>query len=325
MIPEYLIIGLIGGITIDILLGDPPNKYHPVAWLGKLIGVFVPKLKDKKKSEKKEKLKGTIFATSLIVIFGLTIHFAVSGTLHLFGGLAIIITSTLILKVTIAIRGMEKHIEEIVYDLEAKNLKNAQRKLSMIVRRETNQLDEQHILSGMIECVGESIVDGIISPLFYYTFFGPAGAFVYRIINTLDSMIGYNDSYYKNIGWMSAKLDTCANSIPARITAIQIVISAKMIGADWENSFCILGRDHDKTLSYNAGYPMAAMAGALRIKLEKIGQYSLGNEYEPASIEKCKMAMSIMKLTTILFCVFISIPWIIILYYVGWWQILFGI
>ena len=121
MIPECLIIGLIGGITIDIILGDPPNKCHPVAWLGKLIGVFVPKLKDKKKSEKKEKLKGTIFATSLIVIFGLTIHLAVSGTLHLFGGLAIIITSTLILKVTIAIRGMEKHIEEIVYDLEAKN------------------------------------------------------------------------------------------------------------------------------------------------------------------------------------------------------------
>lgn len=325
MIPEYLITGLIGGITIDILLGDPPNKCHPVAWLGKLIEFFVPKLKDNKKSAKKEKLKGTIFATSLIVIFGLTIHFMVSGTLHLFGGLAIIITSTLILKVTIAIRGMEKHIEDIVYDLEANNLKNAQHKLSMIVRRDTNQLDEQHILSGMIECVGESIVDGIISPLFYYTFFGPAGAFVYRIINTLDSMIGYKDNYYKNIGWMSAKLDTYANSIPARITAILIVISAKMMGADWKNSLRILGRDHDKTLSYNAGYPMAAMAGALRIKLEKIGQYSLGNEYEPASIEKCRMAMSIMKLTTILFCVFIPIPWIIILYYVGWWQILFGI
>ena len=139
----------------------------------------------------------------------------------------------------------------------------------MIVRRETNQLDEQHILSGMIECVGESIVDGIISPLFYYTFFGPTGAFVYRIINTLDSMIGYKDSYYKNIGWMSAKLDTCANSIPARITAIQIVISAKMIGADWENSFCILGRDHDKTLSYNAGYPMGSNGWGLKNKARK--------------------------------------------------------
>ena len=88
---------------------------------------------------------------------------------------------------------------------------------SMIVRRETNQLDEQHILSGMIECVGESIVDGIISPLFYYTFFGPTGAFVYRIINTLDSMIGYKDSYYKNIGWMSANLTPVQTVFPQEL------------------------------------------------------------------------------------------------------------
>jgi adenosylcobinamide-phosphate synthase len=177
----------------------------------------------------------------------------------------------------------------------------------------------------MIECIGESIVDGIVSPLFYYTFLGPAGAFVYRIINTLDSMIGYTDSYYNDIGWMSAKLDTYANSIPSRITAILIVFSAKMIGADWKNSLRILERDHDKTLSYNAGYPMASMAGALRIKLEKIGQYSLGDDYEVASVEKCRTAIILMKLTTILFCVIVSVPCIIILYITGWWDMVFGI
>jgi adenosylcobinamide-phosphate synthase len=220
---------------------------------------------------------------------------------------------------------MEKHIDGIVGELQANNWKSAQCKLSMIVRRDTDQLDEQHILSAMIECIGESIVDGIVSPLFYYTFIGPAGAFAYRIINTLDSMIGYKDNYYENIGWMSAKLDTYANSVPARITAILIVISAKMIGADWKNSLRILERDHDKTSSYNAGYPMATMAGALRIKLEKIGQYSLGDEYECASIEKCRAAISIMKLTTVFFCVLVSIPCILILHLVGWWEILFGI
>jgi adenosylcobinamide-phosphate synthase len=326
MILEYLLSGLVGGITIDILLGDPPNKYHPVAWLGKLIEFFIPRLKDSgNSSAKKEKLKGTIFATCLIVIFGLGIHFTVVTTLHLLGGLAMIIISTAILKVTIAIRGMEKHIDEIVYDLEANNLKNARYRLSMIVRRDTNKLDEQHIISGMIECIGESTVDGIISSLFYYTFFGPAGTFVYRVINTLDSMIGYKDNYHKNIGWMSAKLDTVANYIPARIAAILIVISAKMIGADWKGSLHILERDHDKTFSNNAGYPMATIAGALRIRLEKIGQYSLGDGWEPASIEKCRIAISIMKLTTILFCIFLSTPLIVILYFISWWEILFGI
>ena len=325
MIPEYLLTGLAIGITIDFLVDDPPNRYHPVAWLGKLIEFFIPKLKDNNRSARKEKLHGIVFATGLVVIFFLTIHLALSASLHVLGGLILILGSIFFLKVTVSIRGMEKHIDEIVFELRDNNLKGAQTKLSMIVRRDTAQLDEQHILSAMIECIGESIVDGIVSPLFYYTFLGPAGAFVYRVINTLDSMIGYTDSYYNDIGWMSAKLDTYANSIPSRITAILIVFSAKMIGADWKNSLRILERDHDKTLSYNAGYPMASMAGALRIKLEKIGQYLLGDDYEVASVDKCRTAIILMKLTTILFCVIVSIPCIIILYITGWWDMVFGI
>lgn len=325
MIPEYLITGLVVGITIDILVNDPPNRCHPVSWLGRLIEYVIPKLKDKKKSTIREKINGIIFATSLVVTFGVIIHVSISATLHLFGFLVLIIWSILVLKIAIAIKGMEKHIDSIVDELQANNWGNAQRKLSMIVKRDTDRLDEQHILSAMIECIGESIVDGIVSPLFYYTFLGPAGALAYRIINTLDSMVGYKDDYYKNIGWMSAKLDTYANSVPARITPILIVLSAKIIGADWKNSLRILERDHNKTLSYNAGYPMATMAGALRIKLEKIGQYSLGDESERVSIGKCRAAISMMKLTTIFFCVIVSIPCILVLQLMGWWEILFGI
>jgi adenosylcobinamide-phosphate synthase len=293
--------------------------------LGRLIEYFIPRLKAKKKSTSREKINGIIFATSLVVTFGVIIHVSISATLHLFGYLVLIIWSILVLKIAIAIKGMEKHIDSIVDELQANNWGNAQRKLSMIVKRDTDRLDEQHILSAMIECIGESIVDGIVSPLFYYTFLGPAGALAYRIINTLDSMVGYKDDYYKNIGWMSAKLDTYANSVPARITPILIVLSAKIIGADWKNSLRILERDHNKTLSYNAGYPMATMAGALRIKLEKIGQYSLGDEYERVSIGKCRAAISMMKLTTIFFCVIVSIPCILVLQLIGWWEILFGI
>jgi adenosylcobinamide-phosphate synthase len=325
MMPEYLITGLVVGITIDILVNDPPNRFHPVSWLGRLIEYFVPKLKDKRKSASREKLNGILFAIGLVVTFGVIFQVSIFATLHFFGYVVLIVWSILFLKIAIAIKGMEKHIESIVDELQVNNCRNAQRKLSMIVKRDTDRLDEQHILSAMIECIGESIVDGIVSPLFYYTFLGPVGAFAYRIINTLDSMVGYKDDYYKNIGWMSAKLDTFANSVPARIAPVLIVLSAKIIGADWKNSLRILERDHNKTLSYNAGYPMATMAGALRIKLEKIGQYSLGDESERVSIAKCRAALSIMKLTTIFFCVIVSIPCIIVLHLVGWWEILFGI
>jgi adenosylcobinamide-phosphate synthase len=325
LIGEYLLLALAGGIVIDFLFGEPSNKHHPVAWLGKLIEFFIPKLKESdNNSAKKEKENGTIFSISLVITFSLAIHFLTFTSLHLLGSIAIIIVLALILKITIAIRSMEDSAGSIVDALERRDMHSARYNLSMIVRRETKNLDEQHVLSGTIECISESTVDGIVSPLFFYSFFGPAGAFIYRVINTLDSMVGYFDNYYKDIGYMSARLDTVANYLPARITALLMVISASIIGADWKNSMQILQRDHNKTLSPNAGYPMATMAGALRIKLEKIGHYSLGEGYEDTTIEKCLAAISIMKLTMILFCIIFSIPLISLLNLVGWWNFLFG-
>jgi adenosylcobinamide-phosphate synthase len=326
MLSEDLLIALLGAIVIDLLFGDPSNNYHPVAWLGGLIGFFAPKLKDNGSScTKKERFRGIIFSISLIIAFGIIIHIGAFSAVHLLGSLGLIIFSVLILKITIAIRGMEKHAKVIMSALERRDLINARYNLSMIVRRDTKNLDDQHVISGTIECIGESVVDGITSPLFYYSLFGPAGAFVYRIINTLDSMIGYNDNYYKDIGWMSATLDTIGNYIPARITAFLMVIVARILGADSEQSMQILKRDHNKTMSPNAGYPMATMAGALRIKLEKVGYYSIGEGYEPSTIGKCKTAISIMKLTAILFSTVFSFPLITILYLAGWWRILFGL
>ncbi len=308
------------GIGADWLFGDPPNKYHPVAWLGRLIDYWVPLLKGGA-----EKAKGATFAVSLVITVALAIHFMMFASMFFAGIVALAVTSGLILKITIALRGMECHARAIMSCLENDNLPGARQNLSMIVRRRTDDLDEQHILSATIECVSESTVDGITAPLLYYSLFGPAGAFAYRTINTLDSMLGYKDDYFREIGWMSARLDTLANYVPARITAFLMIVSAKMLGADWKNSLSILQRDHTKTFSPNAGYPMATMAGALRVRLEKIDHYSLGDEQEQASVQKCRAAISIMKLTTLLFCFCVSAPIISILYVAGWWRLVLGI
>jgi adenosylcobinamide-phosphate synthase len=317
-----LIAALIGGLGLDFAAGDPPNRYHPVAWLGRAIGCFVPRLKGS--SDAAEKVRGIAFAIAIVVLVGLAVHFAAVASLYLAGAIALAVFSAVILKVTVAVRGMERHAKAIMACLERGDLPGARQNLSMIVRRPTADLDEQHVLSATIECISESTVDGITGPMFYYSLLGPAGAFAYRAVNTLDSMVGYKDDYFRNIGWMSARLDTLANYVPARITAFFMVVSAKMLGADWKNSLQVLQRDHGKTFSPNAGYPMATMAGALRIRLEKIGHYSLGDGAEQATLEKCRTSIAMMKLTTVLFLLAFCVPAMSVLYVAGWWRLLLG-
>lgn len=334
MIEERLVAAFVLAIVLDLLLGDPKNKYHPVRWLGIFFDFFIPRLKDKIITDHyhvgatwymvREKVKGAIFVFCLLGIFGFTLQLCLYISSNLFGSFLVIIMYAIILKITIAIKGMEVHSIRIIKALERRDLNNARFCLSMIVRRETKNLDEERILSGTIECISESTVDGVVSPIFFYSLFGPTGSFLFRIINTLDSMVGYKDKYYENIGWMSAKLDTIANYIPSRITAMLIVISALLISADWKNSIKIMKRDHNRTSSLNAGYPISSMAGSLRVQLEKIDHYSVGDPYDRLSIEKCKCAIIIMKLTAILSCLVIFIPLISILSALGWWNFLFG-
>jgi adenosylcobinamide-phosphate synthase len=318
-----LIVALAGGLGLDLVVGDPTNLYHPVAWLGRFIGYFIPHIKGG--SRAREQIKGIVFAILIVSLAGVSIHLATMVSLYYAGAIALTIFSAIILKVTVAVRGMERHAQVIMACIENGDLPGARQNLSMIVRRPTEGLDEQHVLSATIECISESTVDGITGPMFYYSLLGPAGAFAYRAINTLDSMVAYKDNYYRDIGWMSARLDTLANYMPARITAIIMVISARILGADWKNSLGVLQRDHDKTFSPNAGYPMATMAGALRIRLEKIGHYSLGDNREQATLEKCEKAISIMKLTTFLFFLAFSVPAMSALYLAGWWRFVFGL
>jgi adenosylcobinamide-phosphate synthase len=229
------------------------------------------------------------------------------------------VLSIFILYSVVAIKGMEKHINAITTALQNNDIENARTNLSMIVSRNTKSLDEQHILSGTIESIADSIVDGILSPIFYFSLFGPTGAFIFRVINTLDSMIGYKESYFENIGWIAAKADTYANYIPSRIAAVLMIFAAFINNADWKNSITIFRKER------NSGHPISVLAGALRVRLEKIDYYIIGEPFENISIEKCKIAINIMKTTILIFCIIIASPLIIILGFLNWWNFIFGI
>jgi adenosylcobinamide-phosphate synthase len=323
--------GLAAGILLDIVLGDPRNRYHPVSWLGIAVQYAIPQLKYKGNAvspnfhTRNEKINGIVFSCSVIIVIALLIEVLAYLTVLFLSIFAALIVFAILLKISIALNGMERCVTEIIRSVQVGDLGEARYSLSMIVRRDTKNLNEKYILSATIECISESTVDGIISPLFFYSILGPMGCIAFRVVNTLDSLIGYKDPYFKDIGWMSAKLDTIFNFLPARITGYLMVVSAVIVQADWKNSLLVLLRDHHITSSVNAGYPMSSMAGALRVKLEKLGSYSLGDEIEQITIEKCMLAVKIMKITTALFCLAFSLPLLLMLSYMGWWVILFGI
>ncbi len=188
----------------------------------------------------------------------------------------------------------------------------------MIVGRDTAELDEQGITRAVVETVAENTSDGVIAPLFYLALGGPALALAYKAVNTLDSMVGYKNTAYKNFGWAAAKLDDLANFIPARISAVLLSLAAWCLpGASGMNAFRISLRDGRKHASPNSGYPEAAVAGALGLRLGGPSVYGgvvldkpfIGDEhgaFDKKSIEKSIRLMYCASTFEVLAAVFAS-------------------
>jgi adenosylcobinamide-phosphate synthase len=308
-------------LLVDFTLGDPKNKYHPTAWIGSLIAKLTPICKNPSNSI--EKFAGIVLILTASGIVASVIIFLSIGleliTTDLLSIVISIAMGGILLKTTIAIKGMERHALAVVNSIENNDIVAARDNLSMIVKRNTKNLDKNHVYSGVIESIGENTVDGVTGPLFYFGLFGLPGAFVYRVINTADSMIGYKNNIFKNVGWFAANCDKILNYIPSRLTGLTMILSAMILGHNWQNSYQIMMRDGRKTASPNAGFPMAAIAGALETKFEKIDHYSLGDGDVEFSKEHVKSAISIMKITSIIFSGIIVTPIVLLLSYLGWW------
>jgi len=308
-------------LLLDFLVGDPKTKYHPTAWIGKLIASLVPFTKNN--SAKKE-LIGGILLVSIIVTTVCTVLIVLDIgisllTIDIVSLIVSIAVGSILLKTTIAIRGMQKHALAVVDAIEKGDLDSARNHLSMIVKRDTKNLDKNHILSAVLESVSENTVDGVTGPLFYYAVFGLPGAFVYRVINTIDSMVGYKTILFKNVGWFGAKCDTILNYAPSRLTALVMILGALILGYNWKESLYIMRRDSRKLESPNAGFPMAVLAGALGTRLEKMNYYTIGNGSIEFTKSHVTSAVALMKVSSILFCGIVTIPIIITLSFLGWW------
>jgi adenosylcobinamide-phosphate synthase len=299
-------------LLLDFLVGDPKTKYHPTAWIGKLIAVLVPFSRNN--SPKKELFGGILIVFAILAIVStllVALDFGINLlTIDIISLVVSIAVGSILLKTTIAIRGMQEHALSVVDALEKDDLDSARNHLSMIVKRNTKHLDKNHISSAVLESVSENTVDGITGPLFYYAIFGLPGAFAYRAIKT---------PLFKNIGWFGANCDTILNYIPSRLTGLVMILSALILGYNWKESFYIMKRDSKKLESPNAGFPIAALAGALGTKLEKINYYAIGDGNIEFTKSHIISAIRLMKVSSILFCGLVTVPIISALSFLGWW------
>ena len=250
--PLLLTLPLLIGWMLDLLLGDPPYLPHPIVGFGKMISFGEHRLN--KGSHRK--LKGGMMAIFyILLVFGVT--WFVRHLLYLHVQPLGVAIDILIVFYCLAGTTLIREVRQVFFALD-RSLEEGRQQVARIVGRDTSQLSAQEVRTAALETLAENLSDGVIAPLFWFALLGTPGMLAYKMVNTLDSMIGYRTKRYKNFGCWAAHIDDVANYIPARLTALLMVLVTgrlPLIGFVWKN-----GRHH---ASPNSGYPEAALAGIL--------------------------------------------------------------
>lgn len=283
---------------LDLILGDPRGLPHPVVWIGQLIrqleALWTRLLANRY-------LAGLLLTCSILALTGIATWglLAATATFHRLLG---ILAWLWVAHACLATRALHLESSEVVEHLAAGRIEAARQSLAMIVSRDTSHLDEEGILRATCETVAENTSDGVVAPLFFLCFGGPIAAMVYKAASTLDSMVGYKNERYLKLGWASARLDDLLNLIPARLTALLTCLAAPLVGLSGWRSFTTTLRDGRKTSSPNAGFPMAAAAGALGVRFGGPARYFgadvekpiLGAQRHPFSVDDYARAIRLM-------------------------------
>lgn len=258
-------------VAWDLLLGEPPARAHPVVWMGTAARALERRAPTAGRGA--QLAYGALLAVAPPVAYAAAV--ARGGRwLRSRPPLGLLVGVPL-LKSTFAIRELRRAGEGVRAPLAAGDLAGARAGLRSLVSRDPADLDAPLIAAAATESLAENLGDSVVAPLFYYALFGPPGAVAYRAINTLDAMIGYRGRY-EWLGKAAARLDDLVNLVPARLAAGLLIAAAAVAGEDAPRALATTRRDAGATASPNAGWPMAAMAGALGVELEKVGHYRLG-------------------------------------------------
>lgn len=291
-------VALVVAFVADALFGELPNRWHPVAWMGRGIGIFcraAPTL-------------GRFFplAAGFVMIGSGAVAFAVLGWQieRIASGQSLFIAVLLqavVLKQTFSISSLAQAARSVKAAIASGDLAAARQQLAFhLVSRDTSDLNESQLAAATIESVAENASDSIVAPLFYFAVAGLPGALVYRFINTCDAMVGYRTEKFEFLGKPAARVDDFLNLVPARVTAVIILVAGVAIGERPLSGFAVWFRDRTATASPNAGQPMSAAAGVLAIELEKVGCYRLGSGQRCPSASDIDRAIRLLWITSVI-------------------------
>jgi adenosylcobinamide-phosphate synthase len=283
----HALVVLAGALALDVVAGEPPNALHPVVWMGRFYAAL------RRRAPRRPAAAfayGSLMALAGPLVFG--------GGGYLVGRalaplpLLRIVVEIWLLKSSFSVRMLGQSASHVARALAEGDVSRARFGLRCLVSRDTALLDEPLIAAAAVESVAENASDSLVAPLFFFAVGGVPAAVAYRACNTLDSMIGYRgDTEW--LGKAAARLDDLANLVPARLTAALVVVASALAGASAKDALRIWWRDAARTESPNAGRPMAAMAGALGVQLEKVGCYQLGDAGAVVGAEAIDRAVTI--------------------------------
>jgi adenosylcobinamide-phosphate synthase len=317
----YHLVAITIAYLIDMFIGDPPNWPHPVRWIGKMITFFEKRLN---KGDSKQ-LKGVgmlLFVLLSVYIIALVLVETGYGIHPIVG----VLVESIIISTTIAQKSLKGAALEVYRPLSKGGLSEARTKLSYIVGRDTESLDEGEIARGTIETVAENTSDGVTAPIFWALLGGAPLAMVYRAANTCDSMVGHMNNRYIEFGWASAKWDDVMNWLPSRLTGMLMLLGQRPDSITYKKAWTILFRDAKKHPSPNSGWGEAAVAAILGIQLGGINYYQgivsnrakMGDPIQPIQADHIIQANHILSKTVLLFLLLLWIGGILLDLAVAW-------
>ena len=267
----YHITAMAAGFLLDFLLGDPYWLPHPIRAIGSLIGWLEHKWNH---PEEKNSRKGTIMVLLVLAVTGSVTFLLWAGAYRVHPLLGVVVESIMTYQI-LATKCLKTESMKVYDALQKQDLEAARKAVSMIVGRDTQSLDETGIAKAAIETVAENTSDGVIAPMLYTAIGGPVLGFLYKAVNTMDSMVGYKSERYLYFGRTAARLDDAVNYMPARISAVLMVAACLLSGSDYnaKKAWRIYRRDRYQHASPNSAQTEAVCAGALGIRLAGSASY----------------------------------------------------